>query len=61
MKKVTAKEYNKLLSAKMKEVSNLTMDEKFLEMLEWCMKFKIVSGKVKKNMKNKNIKGGGAL
>jgi len=53
MKKVIAKQYDKLLTDKMKEISGMSMDEKFIEMLEWCMKFKIINRKVKKDMKNK--------
>jgi len=53
MKKVIAKQYDKLLTDKMKEISGMSMDEKFMEMFEWCMKFKIINRKVKKDMKNK--------
>ena len=52
MRKVTAKEYNKLFDDKMKEISEISMDEKFMEMFEWFLQYKIVSKKQSKKVKN---------
>ena len=32
-----ALQYDKLLKEKMKEIATMTMDEKFIEMIEWCL------------------------